>query len=605
MCGLFAIASGDAEGVPLSDDGRVARALNRLRRRGPDGEGVWRSSRGEALLGHTRLVIVDLSDAGAQPMRDADRGLVLSYNGEIYNAPELRDELVRAGERFDSVCDTEVLLRGIGAWGVRSALERVRGMFAFVLWDEREKQLHAAVDHAGIKPLVWCARGGRIALASDLDALRSADGGSFEMDGDALADVLCRGHVAAPRTVWRGVSRLRPGTLLRWDAARGARVETWWRAPSRETGPVVEAEECASMIERSVGARLVSDVPVGLLLSSGLDSGVIGWACARAGREDVRAFSLAMGEGHDESAAAGDHARALGLAHERIALDSGGYAHLLQEVGGAFDEPQAYGGLLAMVAVSRAVRAQTKVVLSGDGGDELLGGYGWHREMPEVDGSSNGSDLLADVWDARPGERWRALDALRGSGFAAGYQQAVFPRFHPVEARALLSGMGSTYGVDAYASVCARSDAEGLAWPRRAQRIDLDQFCSGSVLAKVDRASMWYGLEVRVPLLDRDVLERCLGARVRWSGEGKDVLREILRPALPAGATERPKQGFSLRVMGEDDWARERERLRTCALVRDGVIDGRWERLVGEGAPYRDGRTLAISLMDAWYRERS
>ncbi|GAB4554531.1 MAG: asparagine synthase (glutamine-hydrolyzing) [Phycisphaerales bacterium] len=604
MCGVLAIASRVESGVPEVCDARVSAALHRLGPRGPDGSGVWRSDRGDALLAHTRLSIVDLSARGAQPMRDAQRGLTISYNGEIYNARELRSALERLGERFDSACDTEVLLRAIGVWGVADALERVRGMFAFIVWDERSKTLHAAVDHAGIKPLVWCERGGRITLASDLDVLRQASDVSFEMNPDALADVLCRGHVAGPETVWKGVYRLAPGRVLRWSAEQGVYISRWWEAPRVMAAEPLTAEECATLIQCTVAAHLVADVPVGLLLSSGIDSTAIAWACSVAERRDVRCFTLAMGEGHDESPAAARHAHALGLTHERIELAAPQFDDLLDRVGRAFDEPQAYGALLTMTAISQAVRRESKVVLSGDGGDELFGGYTWHHDPPGWTLTTR-EQAVDDVWDLSPGDRWRLLERLRTSSFGAGYQQAVLPRFHPLEVRALLSPLGCTYDSEAYVRAVEDVDVPDLPWPRRAQRIDLERFCAGSVLAKVDRASMFCGLEVRVPLLDRDLLERCLSAPVDPRLPGKGVIREMLRPSLPSGAVDRPKQGFSLRLMDEGHWDRQRERLRDSAIVSDGVIDPRWERLVEQNAPYRDGRTLALVLLDAWYARRS
>ncbi len=238
MCGVFAIATATPGAAPRATDPRTLAALDSLAPRGPDGRGFHRDPAGCAALGHTRLAVVELSPAGAQPMRFADEGLVIAFNGEIYNAPELRDQLRRAGAAFRSSSDTEVLLRACARWGVRSTLDRLRGMFAFALWNERTRELVAAVDHVGMKPLVYREHSSRtdrrrahagVSLASDLDALRTLHPDDpWTLDADALAETLCVGAIASPSTVWREAKRVPPGCLLRWSARHGSRIERWW-----------------------------------------------------------------------------------------------------------------------------------------------------------------------------------------------------------------------------------------------------------------------------------------------------------------------------------------------------------------------------------------
>lgn len=608
MCGLLAIATHEPGAAPDLGDPRVARALDRLDRRGPDARGVSRDGRGAVLLAHTRLAIVDPSDRGSQPMCHGPTGLTITYTGEIYNAPELRRELADAGERFRSECDTEVLLAALAAWGPAAALDRVRGMFAFVCWDPRARTLTAAVDHAGIKPLVYREHGRGIDIASDLDALRAASADALELDADALADALCRGFIAPPRTVWKTARRLAPGGVLTWRPGSVARVARWWSPPTSAGAAPVGVDEAEALIGASVARHLLADVPLGLLLSAGLDSTVVAAAAARLGRRDLRCVTLGLPGEHNESADAARNAAALGLDHTARTLRPRDFRGTLADAAHALDEPQAYGAVLTMTAVARAARRHAKSFLAGDGGDELLAGYAWHADEPTSSSQAPrppSAGGVADPFAATPGQRWRALDALARSGFHADYQLRVFPRFHPDEARALLAPLGCAYTADDLLAPVRDADAPDMPWPRRAQRIDLLNFCAGSILAKVDRASMHHSLEIRVPLLDRDLLERFLSARPDPDRPtDKPLLRALLRPTIGDAAVERPKQGFSLRLLGADGWAAERVRLRDSALGRSGILDPRWPAMLSDGAPYQDGRTFALVFLDAWLAPR-
>lgn len=274
--------------------------MSRLRRRGPDGSGSWTSPCGRILLGHTRLAIQDLTDAGRQPMllgSAADAPVAVTYNGEIYNAPALRRELAALGARFSSRSDTEVLLHGFVRWGFPGLLDRVRGMFALVLIDRREPArpvLHAAVDHAGMKPLVhaYSASSGRLVIASDCDAalaaLRDDPDFAARLDGQGLCHVLSLGYCPAPWTVWRGVRKLGPGQRLCWDFSDAPpRIERWWSPPEHLDGPAAHAgdeqEHFEHLLTTVVREHLISDVPVGLFLSAGIDSSSIALALAGAG----------------------------------------------------------------------------------------------------------------------------------------------------------------------------------------------------------------------------------------------------------------------------------------------------------------------------------
>lgn len=609
MCGILAIAAGTGGGTPGPSTHAVQAALRQLAPRGPDAQGAWRESDGSALLAHTRLAIVDPGPASNQPMRDDDAGLTITFNGEIYNAPDIRQRLIANGVRFRTSSDTEVLLQSIKSWGIDRAIDTVRGMFAFILWDARNRTIHAATDHVGMKPLVYRASESRFAAASTLDALRAATPDeAWEIHANALASVLCRGYVPPPATVWRGVHRLEPGTRLTWQAGGRPQITRWWRPPHEADLPAVTPEELADLLAKVTHRHLHADVPVAALLSAGLDSTAVVHAAARA-TKPMQCLTLTMDGEHNEAPAAARNAAALGHAHSAVPLRADHAEGLLREAALAFDQPQAHGALLTMLAVSRAASQHAKVVLAGDGGDEALAGYTWHTAPNAFDETLRGvtSGVRLDHPSrASVSERWAALHGLAATSPVAAHLQRVFPRFHPDEARELLAPLGCSYTIDDYVGSAEAVDAPQLPPTRRAQHVDLLTFTAGSILPKVDLASMHHALEVRVPFLDRDILERTIRARTAPDGtpDGKDLLRATLAPVLPQGATNRPKQGFSLRALPMSFWDDQREALRRAPLVADGLIHSDWYSFVADRTPYHHARTLALVMINNWYAHR-
>jgi asparagine synthase (glutamine-hydrolysing) len=605
VCGVLAIAGAEhgrgAAGVDA--------ALARLARRGPDGSGVWRSPTQGVLLGHTRLAIIDLTDAGRQPMTDERESVAVVCNGEIYNAPALRQELEAAGYRFRSRSDTEVLVHGYQRWGFAGLLQRLIGMFALLIWDERQGMLLGAVDPAGMKPLYWSCSGGALYAASNADALRCVLPERPRPDGAGLCHVLCLGYCPAPQTVWEGVRKLGPGQAMRFvPAERDPEIWRHW-SPAEEIGgrtcdPEQEDREFAALWERVAADHLLSDVPVGLFLSGGLDSSAVALALSRAGA-DLACLTLSLPGKSDEGPAAAETAAMLGMRHETVPFAEGNVDAILQEVGDVFDEPQAYGACLTAVRIAKAARERGKVIIAGDGGDEAFGGYTWHLQEPRP-GAAAGHDVLARAV-ADPGAdgrtRSRALELLRQLSFVHGHLQAVFPRFHPSEAAALLAPLGARYDERTYAAWAGEHDRDGLPWPRRGQRLDLMGFCAGAVLPKIDRSSMGVGLELRAPFLDRRVLDWALRLPVRAGTESKPVLRRYLTGHVPAGVLQRPKQGFSLRL-GQDVWTGRLEWLRGTRLMREGVLHEGWEGFVAPDAPDGSSRVFALCMLASWAEGR-
>lgn len=582
--------------------------MARLRRRGPDGQGVWTSPSDLIRLGHTRLAILDLSERAAQPMTLGDRApLALTFNGEIYNAPELRSRLKALGCRFHTTSDTEVLLQAFACWGLDAALALVRGMYAFILWDERERTLHAAVDHAGMKPLAFAASPDFFAAASDTDALREILDPKPAFDPLGLCHVLCIGYCPAPHTVWKGVSKLGPGQVLSWRPGREPVIRRYWSPPA------FIAEESQSpfdrLWEKVIGEHLLSDVPVGLFLSAGTDSTAVALALSRI-EAPVRCFSLGLPSRDDESLAALATAAHLGLRADRIDLADEDVPAVLQHAAAAFDEPQAFGALITQTAICRATRPHGKVMLTGDGGDEAFGGYIWHRQSPAPADRRWAPSLSVRVAqpDADASTRRAALDALASRSFIHAYLQSVMPRFHPEEAEALLAPLGARYDDEVYAAWAAPLDAPSLPWPRRAQRLDLLTFCPGSILPKLDRASMAVGLELRAPFLDRRVLEWAVRRPPRIDEadpqRSKPDIRKYLTGRVPSEVLLRHKQGFSLRLGDSQPWSALMPWLAESRLVREGVLHPQWSGFIQPDTPYAESKRFALCMLAAWAQER-
>ncbi|HTY56929.1 MAG TPA: asparagine synthase (glutamine-hydrolyzing) [Candidatus Binataceae bacterium] len=538
------------------------RSRDVLNHRGPDGYGRWLSAGEESSdpvevveLEHWRLAIRDLSAAGAQPMTDDDG--VLIYNGELYNCDELIAELGYPELRSRS--DTEVLLKALGAWGTGAAA-RLRGMFAFVYWDRRRDRLIAARDRVGLKPLYYLEHRGAFAACSEIKGLLDAANFHPELDYQALDQYLAYLYIPAPRTIYRGIHELTPGHLIVRDR-RGLRLERFWELrftprsrPRREV--VAELRE---RIVDAVSARLVADVPMGAFLSGGLDSATI-VAAARAYGTRLSTFTVGFGASDralDESAAAAAVARALGARNHQIRVDADCAAGVDQMIVG-FDQPFGNPTALLSYALARAVRPHVKVVLSGDGGDEALGGYPRYRALHWIERFGRSRrwipPQLADWIPAADRTARRRLSELLATAQMApedAYCEWV-GYFNALERRALytpglLASLGAPEQHDYLKSLFVRAREVGAAsLAQAAFYVDLHSFLPSNVLAYCDRMSMAHGLEVRAPLTDHRLLEFVAGIPASIDRHaGKRLLKESVRDALPRWMLRQSKRGFN------------------------------------------------------------
>jgi asparagine synthase (glutamine-hydrolysing) len=580
MCGICGLAGPGA-------DVETARRMNaRLVHRGPDSDGAFA---GDGIaLAMRRLSIIDL-EHGDQPISGEDGGVTVVQNGEIYNYRELRAELERAGHRFRTASDTEVLVHLYEQHGEDFA-ERLRGMFAVAIWDARERRLLLARDRFGIKPLLYRLAGGTLSFASELKALLEQPGFSRRIDPRAVAAYLAFNSIPAPLTIFAEARKLPPGTLARWQDGelsmrRYARPAPVPKGETRRRPAEALAGELRETLRDSVRAHLVADVPVGVLLSGGVDSAGLAALAAGQQSEPVKTFSVGFEEASfDELDRARLVAERYGTDHHEIVLRPDA-VELFPKLVEAFDEPFGDSSALPTYLVSELAAGEVKVALSGEGGDELFGGY--YTYVADLLAARVGrlAPLAAPLAELLPSSDAKVSFDYKAKRFARGAGLPPLERHHAwkeifsrQQQGALLGGRDPGWDpVDLYRERYAETaGAEPLA---RLQDVDLGIYLVDDLLVKTDRSSMAHSLELRVPFLDNEVAALALGLatplKVRGTAK-KRLLRRALAPLLPPEILRAPKQGFSIPVAA---WLRgplqgfARETLSAETLARQGWLD--------------------------------
>ena len=565
MCGIAGIVASRDSAV--SDGGILLAMRDVQRHRGPDAAGVYLTD--GVALAHRRLSIIDLAH-GQQPMVDAAAGLALVYNGELYNFDSLRIELQAAGMTFTSRSDTEVLLRAWQHWGTE-CLTRLRGMFAFAIWDMLDRRIYLARDHTGIKPLHYAfTRTGKLVFASELKGVLAHPGVTRDIDPQALEDYLAFGYVPDPKCIFGGIYKLPPGHWLSWRAGESRPVaHQYWDVPFA-VDPELELEEASaqlrSLLDQSVASQMVSDVPLGAFLSGGVDSSAVVASMCRVAGTTVNTCSIGFGPAaFDESAYARQVAARLGTRHIEERVDAADY-QLLDTLAGLYDEPFADSSALPTFRVCQLARKHVTVALSGDGGDEDFAGYRRYRlhawesavraRLPlglrkSLFGSLGYMYPKAD-WVPRPLRAKTTLSALARDDVAAYYHSVSTT---PAALRKQLYSRAFTRDLQGY-SALAVLRAHAARAPTEhplllAQYLDFKTWLPGDILTKVDRASMAHSLEVRVPLLDHRLVEwaSSLPPGLKLHGvTGKYVFKKALERDLPRALLYRPKMGFCVPV---------------------------------------------------------
>lgn len=573
MCGIAGIA-GELEQTPAVRV--VARMIGTLVRRGPDGEGIesWKS----AVLGHTRLAVFDTSEAGRQPMLSPDGSIGIVFNGAVYNFRSLRKDLESLGYRFNSQTDTEVLVHGYREWGIEGLAARIKGMFAFGLWDDNVRKLFLVRDRLGIKPLLFSVRGKQLAFASTVRALRTA-GFANEIDEQAVTEYLEFGFVTEERAIYKGALRVPAACILEWSEL-GTRVTQYWQPPQAEASSMSFAEaveETERLLLQAVERRLFADVPVGSLLSGGVDSSLICWALSHLGA-DITAYTVGTPlDPADETADARATASQLGIRHQAFNIsadDDPGISDLVA----AYAEPFACASALGMLRVSRAVAGEATVLLTGDGGDDVFLGYPEHRHLWFAQRLAQTSPRAAAAIWARSRKSFPRSGQLRRVAsfldYASGGLGAVTNAHDGLPSYKQQGVLGERL-------MDHTVDQRRIEWSHDAGRHVLSNYLDydrrtrfvSEFLTKVDGATMHYGLEARSPFLDQELWEfaAALPFQVRLRhGRLKAVLRELARRKLGERVATGRKRGFTVPV---ERWIAGRWRPQVEEMFRDSLLE--------------------------------
>ncbi|MCZ6855831.1 MAG: asparagine synthase (glutamine-hydrolyzing) [Gammaproteobacteria bacterium] len=564
MCGIFGVV----DKTPI-DPARLVElryARDTLSHRGPDHQGEWCDD--NCYIGHTRLSILDLSEQGNQPMVSRDGKVVLACNGEIYNFKTLRDELA-SKHQFISNSDSEVLLHGYRQWGIDELTRRIEGMFAFVLYDVEHRLLFLVRDRVGIKPLYYACLDGGFQWASELKAIRAAlDDDAFHTDGTALYDYLTYLYIPTPKTLYQGVQKLPPGHILRFDCTSGTHsIKSYWRleVPS-DPQPVADAEiRLQELLREAIDSQMVADVDVGFFLSGGIDSSSV-VALAADHHEQLKTFSIGFDSAnYSELEFAAMVAEHVGSDHYPATLDEQAADVLVDKLPILFDEPYADTSALPTYLVARHAAKKVKVVLTGDGGDELFGGYGWYRNSARVQKGPAGNR-----WLNLTGRAKRTLPVVRR--LVRGLERYLLLQGFAYYTR-LLGGMVAnekdTYrqrweipaDYDDYWHFRRHYDSS-LPAVTALQVLDFHTYLPDDILTKVDRATMAHSLEARVPLLDTTLIEFAFSLSEATRGSEKALFKASMAALLPSAISHRRKKGFSV----------------PAAVWRSGVFRPGWSR---------------------------
>jgi asparagine synthase (glutamine-hydrolysing) len=617
--------------------------------RGPDDDGCWFDTGAGLALAHRRLSIVDLSPLGHQPMASASGRYVIVFNGEVYNHGDLRQELVRSGRcvaPFRGTSDTEVMLAAIETYGLRAAVQRFVGMFAFALWDSHERQLHLVRDRLGIKPLYYGWAGRNLVFSSELKALIRHPDCPRDIDRDALALFMRYNCIPAPHSIYRGIFKLKPATILTFRSPLHREpqgVEFWSATAVAAAGvehPFTGSEEEAaarleSLLREAVGLRMIADVPLGAFLSGGIDSSTVVALMQAQSVRPVRTFSIGSPDAeYDEAGHARAVAQHLGTAHTELYVTAREALDVIPHLPTIYDEPFSDSSQIPTLLVSKLARQHVTVALSGDGGDELFGGYNrhvWGRKIWNVMRRvpAHAREAPARALTAVPPLRWNRLFETAAPFLPRALRhQAVGDKLHKLagilsapDADALYVNLASHWS--AAEPVVLGTDAARLNAVRPPRQLhgddltsrmlfaDLVTYLPDDILTKVDRASMAVSLEARVPLLDHRVVEFAwqlpVSMKVRGS-QGKWLLRQVLHRYVPPALIDRPKAGFGIPI-GEwlrgplRPWAEahlDRRRLEDEGFFDATLIRDKWvEHLSGRrNWPYH---LWDVLMFQAWH----
>jgi len=642
MCGIAGfVASPTRKNSPERIE-TIARAMDdSLAHRGPDGHDIWIDPDADVALIHRRLAIVDLTPTGAQPMLSANGRFVITYNGEVYSHLAIRADLEAKGVRFRGHSDTEAMLESIALYGMKATAERLIGMFALAVWDRQERTLTLVRDRVGIKPVYWAKFGELFMFGSELKALRAHPGWSARIKPEAASAFMRHNYIPAPHTIYEGVYKLEPGTILTLRPGKEPVFEKFWDARQVASAGLAKPlhDDETALIDRmehlltdAVGKRMMADVPLGAFLSGGVDSSLVVALMKKANAGAVKTFSIGFeAMAFNEAPYAAAIAKHLGTEHTELTVTAREALEVVPRLAEMYDEPFADSSAIPTYLVSAMTRKYVTVALSGDGGDELFAGYNryqmasrFHRTLSGVPRAlrkmlaAGITSIGTESWDRLSrlapkgrlpplfGDKVHKAAAVLDAPDGGALYRRLVSHWEPGE---IMPAVTEPKGLLCDSSV--RSDFPDLL--DRMQFLDLVTYLPDDILTKVDRASMAIALEARVPLLDHRVIELAWqlphALKIR-GGVTKWISRQVLYRHVPRQLIERPKMGFGV-PLGDwlkgplRDWAEHlisEKRLNESGLVNAALVRSRWqEHLSGR----RNWQYLLwdVLMFEAW-RER-
>ncbi len=647
MCGIVGFLG---KNIRHSFDDILHNMLGLLVHRGPDADGVWIDHGSGIALGHRRLSILDLSQTGRQPMQSSSGRYVIVFNGEIYNHQEIRNDVESfSGETriaWSGHSDTEVLLAAVETWGIEEALERFVGMFAFALWDCRERMLYLVRDRLGEKPLYYGWIGDTLVFASELKAMRAYPGWRSEIDTDALTLFLRHNYIPAPYSIWRQIKKPLPGNIVKISNYQLHSIQPYWSAREiAEAGkqdPFMGTEKEAidhlqSLLEDSIALQMVADVPVGALLSGGVDSSLVAASMQATSATPVKTFTVGFGEKEfNEAVFARAVAKHLGTEHTELYVTPKDALAVIPMLPTIYDEPFADVSQIPTFLICQLSKRCVTVSLSGDGGDELFGGYTryiltkkiWHV-LDKI--TRLGRKSVSVGMMSIPVEMYNLLFRWLDPYFLKyGEKSSPGDKLHKFAESISVDSMGALYlnllshWKNPTDIVKDSREREPIFRPfekmaalpddfERMMYIDMVSYLPDDILVKVDRAAMAVSLETRVPLLDHRIVEFAwrlpLSLKIR-NGEGKWILKQLLYRHVPKNIVERPKKGFFVPI---GDWLRgplrewaesllSKERLREEGFFRCEPILKKWEEHLS-GKRNWQFHLWDILMFQAWWSE--
>ncbi len=576
MCGIsgfFLINNYDSHRESLQT---LKNMTNVLKHRGPNASGYWSSERDNIYLGHRRLSIIDLSDSANQPMSSSENRYVIIFNGEIYNFKKLKDELKSLfNVKFKTQSDTEVILELIVQYGFRKALDKITGMFSLAVWDKKEKNLYLAIDPLGKKPLYWSVDDKKLIFASEIKSILKFKSFKKTLNYQSLSEFFRFSYIKAPNTIFNGLNKLEPGTYLIFSRELKLKKFRYWHPKSflYSSTDIVKSEdtvveELHEILNTSVSERLTADVPVGVLLSGGIDSSLV-TSLAKNNKDDIKTYSVGFkNKLFDESIYAKKISNHIKTNHTNFLLDTTNIDKIIQQLPVIYDEPFGDSSQIPTFLICNQIQKDVTVALSGDGGDEIFGGYSrylWAKDFLTINKfiGSRFSKLISSVINYFPNNFFDCLSLL--------LPKNIRPSHFGDRLKKIAKILNSKDEIDIYSKLISRNrlldllnennfskqisfnkEYQNYSFVENMQLHDIENYLVGDILVKVDRASMSNSLEIRSPFLDKRVVEYSLKNcrlfhKIR-NKKGKYILRKILKDYLPEKLFNRPKMGFSVPI---------------------------------------------------------